>query len=111
MITNILTNNSGLGSIKLPVVPPQRKSKPRSADQAALAKAVKVLIAEDDRRTPTTVADHSGGLSLNQVYAVMRGEANPTFLNLIKLADGLHVSLGELMTLIDELREKPARKP
>jgi transcriptional regulator with XRE-family HTH domain len=91
-------------------MPPERKSKPRSKDQAALAQAVKVLIAEDEHMTQATVADHSGGLSLNQVYSITRGQANPTYLNLIKLADGLHVSLGDLMARVDELRAKRPRR-
>jgi transcriptional regulator with XRE-family HTH domain len=90
-------------------MPPQRKSKPHSKDQAALARAVKVLIAEDPKMTPSSVADESG-LSLNQIYSVTRGEANPTYLNLIKLADGLDVGLGQLMTRVDEQRAKRPRR-
>jgi transcriptional regulator with XRE-family HTH domain len=91
-------------------MPPLRKSKPRSKDHAALAQAVEVLIAEEPDMSQQTVADDSGGLSLNQVNSVIRGQANPTYLNLLKLADGLHVSLGELMTRVDVLREKRSRR-
>jgi transcriptional regulator with XRE-family HTH domain len=90
-------------------MPPQRQSKPRSKDHAALAQAVKVLIAEDEHMTPDSVADDSG-LTLNQVYSITRGQANPTYTNLIRLADGLHVGLGQLMTRVDELREKRSRR-
>jgi transcriptional regulator with XRE-family HTH domain len=91
-------------------MPPQRKSKPRSKDHAALAQAVVVLIAEDEDMTQQTVADHSGGLSLNQVNSITRGQANPTYLNLLKLARGLDVSLGELMTRVDVLRGQRPRR-
>jgi transcriptional regulator with XRE-family HTH domain len=90
-------------------MPPERKSQPHSKEQAALAQAVKVLIAEEEHMTPATVA-FDGKLTLNQVYAITRGQANPTYLNLIKLADGLHVSLGKLMAQVDELRAKPPRR-
>jgi transcriptional regulator with XRE-family HTH domain len=90
-------------------MPPERKSKPLSRDHAALAQAVKVLIAEEPDMTPAKVADDSG-LSLNQIYAVIRGQANPTYLNLLKLADGLRVGLGDLMARVDELRAKRPRR-
>jgi hypothetical protein len=41
-------------------MPRKRKSKPRSADHAALAQAIEVLIAEDPQMTQDTVADDSG---------------------------------------------------
>jgi len=90
-------------------MPPERKSKPLSRDHAALAQAVKVLIAEEPGMTPATVADESG-LSLNQIYSVTRGQSNPTYLNLLKLADGLRVGLGDLMARVDELRAKRPRR-
>jgi transcriptional regulator with XRE-family HTH domain len=90
-------------------MPPQRKTQPRSKGHAALAQAVVVLIAEDEHMTQQSVADDSG-LSLNQVNAITRGQANPTYTNLLKLARGLDVSLGELMTRVDVLRGQRSRR-
>jgi transcriptional regulator with XRE-family HTH domain len=56
-----------------------------------------------------SVAQDSG-LSLRQVSDYVRGRGNPTFESLLRLCEGLHVSLGELMTRTDDLREKRARR-
>ncbi len=86
-------------------MPPQRKSKPRSPDHAALAQAIELLIAEDARMTQDTVAE-DGGLNIKQIGALVRGQGNPTYTTLLKLCRGLHVRPGRLMALTDELRER-----
>jgi transcriptional regulator with XRE-family HTH domain len=90
-------------------MPPQRKSKPRSPDHAALAQAIELLIAEDAGMTQESVADDSG-LNLSQINEYIRGQGNPRYETLVKLSRGLHVSLGRLMSLTDELREKRSRR-
>jgi transcriptional regulator with XRE-family HTH domain len=90
-------------------MPPQRKSKPRSPDHAALAQAIELLIAEEAQMTQDSVADDSG-LNIKQIGELVRGKGNPTYTTLLKLSKGLHVSLGELMTRADELREQRARR-
>ncbi|MCW3030926.1 MAG: helix-turn-helix protein [Solirubrobacterales bacterium] len=90
-------------------MPRTRRSKPRSPDHAALAQAIEMLIAEDAHMTQETVAD-DGGLSLKQVNELVRGQGNPTYTTLMKLARGLHVTPGRLMTLSDELRDKRSRR-
>lgn len=90
-------------------MPPKRRSKPRSPDHAALAHAIELLIAEDAQMSQDSVADESG-LNIKQIGAFVRGQGNPTYATLLKLARGLHVSLGELMTRADELREQRARR-
>jgi transcriptional regulator with XRE-family HTH domain len=94
---------------KAPTVPPQRKSKPRSRDHAALGQAIELFIVEDTSMSYETVA-FDGGLSVKQVGDLVRGQSNPTYTTLLKLADGLHVALGELMTRVDELRELRSRR-
>jgi transcriptional regulator with XRE-family HTH domain len=89
-------------------MPPERKSKPKSPDHAALAHAVELFIAEDPNMTQESVA-FDGNLSPKQVSALARGQSNPTYTTLLKLAAGLNVRLGELMTRVDDLREKRAR--
>ena len=53
---------------------------------------------------------HESGLSLRQVNDYVCGRGNPTFETLVRLCDGLHVSLGELMTRADDVREKRSRR-
>lgn len=85
-------------------VPPERKSKPLSPDHAALARAIEQLIAEDPQMSQNSVAADSG-LNIRQVHTFTRGQGNPTYETLLRLCEGLHVSIGELMTLADALRE------
>lgn len=89
-------------------MPPQRKSKPRSPDHAALADAVELLIAEAGM-TQEKVAER-GGLNVKQINALVRGQANPTYENILKICTGLGVSSGTLMGLVDELREKRSHR-
>jgi transcriptional regulator with XRE-family HTH domain len=86
-------------------VSPKRKSKPLSPDHAALAQAIELLIAEDERMSQDSVASESG-LNIRQVNAFVRGQGNPTYTTLLRLCKGLHVKLGELMTRADDLRER-----
>ena len=86
-------------------MPPTRKSKPLSPDHAALGRAIELLIARDEQASQESVAIESC-LNTRQVNAFVRGQGNPTYTTLLRLCTGLHVRLGELMTLTDELREK-----
>jgi DNA-binding phage protein len=84
---------------------PERKTKPLSADHAALAAAIEALIAEHEGMSQETVARESG-LNLRKVNDLCRGQSNPTFLTLIKLTHGLHVRLAELMARVDEFYDQ-----
>jgi transcriptional regulator with XRE-family HTH domain len=90
-------------------MPPRRRSEPRSDDHAALAQAIELLIAEDVRMTQETVAEDSG-MNIKQINELVRGQGNPTYKTLLRLSRGLHVSLSELMSLVDELRERSSRR-
>jgi transcriptional regulator with XRE-family HTH domain len=90
-------------------MPAQRKSKPRTPDHAALAQAIELLIAEDAQMSQESVA-YESGLNIKQVNALVRGQGNPTYTTLLRLCEGLHVRLGELMTRADTLREKHSRR-
>ena len=89
-------------------MPPKRRSKPRSEDHAALAQAIELLMAKDAGMTQETVAEDSG-MSVKQVSEFVRGQGNPTYTTLLRLSRGLHVSPSELMSLVDELRERGSR--
>lgn len=90
-------------------MPAKRKSKPLSPDHAALAQAIELAIAEDTQMSQDSVASESG-LNIRQVNAFVRGQGNPTYTTLLRLCKGLHVSLGELMTLADDLRERHSQR-
>jgi transcriptional regulator with XRE-family HTH domain len=90
-------------------MPPKRRSEPRSEDHAALAQAIELLMAEDVGMTQETVAEDSG-MSVKQINELVRGQGNPTYTTLLKLSRGLHISPSELMSLVDELRERGSRR-
>jgi transcriptional regulator with XRE-family HTH domain len=90
-------------------MPPKRRSEPRSEDHAALAQAIELLMAQDTGMTQETVAEDSG-MSVKQISDFVRGQGNPTYTTLLKLSRGLHVSPSELMSLVDELRERGSRR-
>jgi transcriptional regulator with XRE-family HTH domain len=82
-----------------------RTAKPRSLRHAALGQAIELVIAENPHMTLDTVAADSG-LDEKQIGTFIRGQGNPTYSTLIKLCDGLHVSLATLMLRAEELHEK-----
>jgi transcriptional regulator with XRE-family HTH domain len=89
-------------------MPPPRRSKPRSPDHAALAGAVERVMGQA-RMTQEELAERSG-LNVKQINALVRGQANPTYENILKICRGLGVSSGGLMSLVDELRERSPRR-
>ncbi len=95
--------------VTLAPMPRKRKSKPRSSDHADLAQAIELFIAEDAEMTQESVAA-DGGLSTKLVNSYALGLGNPTYSNLLKLCKGLNVTPGELMTRVDDLREKRSRR-
>ena len=64
-----------------------------------------MVIAENAGMTQEAVAADSG-LDVKQVGTYVRGRGNPTYTTLLKLSEGLHMSLGELMSRADDLYEK-----
>ena len=90
-------------------MPPKRRSEPRSEDHAALAQAIELLMSQDAGMTQETVARDSG-MSVKQVSEFVRGQGNPTYTTLLRLSRGLRVSPSELMSLVDELRERGSRR-
>ena len=54
------------------------------------------MIAKDAHMKLDTVAAESG-LDEKQIGTLIRGQGNPTYVTLLKLCRGLHVSLSELM--------------
>jgi transcriptional regulator with XRE-family HTH domain len=86
-------------------MPRPRTAKPRSLRHAALGQAIELTIAEDADMTTETVTAESG-LDEKQLGTFIRGLGNPTYSTLLKLCEGLHVSLGTLMLRAEQLHEK-----
>lgn len=90
-------------------MPPKRKSTPRGPEYAALGQAIEALIARDAHMSQESVAEESG-LNIKQVGAMVRGQSNPTYRNLLRVCVGLHVEIDELMALARELREERSHR-
>jgi transcriptional regulator with XRE-family HTH domain len=86
-------------------MPRPRTAKPRSSRHAALGQAIKLVMAEDPRMTLDTVAADSG-LDEKLIGTYIRGQGNPTYTSLLKLCEGLHVSIATLILRADELHER-----
>jgi transcriptional regulator with XRE-family HTH domain len=86
---------------------PPRRLKPRGPELAALAQAIEALTGDDPGLRP--LAKRSG-LSEKQISEFVRGQGNPTYTTLLKLAeDGLGVPLHVLVLRAHELREQAKR--
>jgi len=83
-------------------MPPQRRSKPRSPEHAALGEAIRRLRVEADM-SQEQLAERAG-TDLTQVGGIERGVRNPSYTTLVRLAAALETSVGELTSLADELR-------
>jgi transcriptional regulator with XRE-family HTH domain len=83
-------------------MPPQRRSKPRSPEHAALGDAVR------DLRKKAGLSQEQlaegANTDLTQVGGIERGIRNPSYTTLLRLASALNTSVGKLTTLADELR-------
>lgn len=84
-------------------MPPQRRSKPRSPEHAALGDALRQL----RRQAGMSQEQLAEGAhtDLTQVGGIERGVRNPSYTTLLRLANALDTSVGELTTLADELRK------
>jgi len=84
-------------------------SRPRrvqSAEHVVLGRAVRELRAR--RSLSQERLGLEGGLHRNYVGAIERGEINPTFAVLLKVAAGLAVPLSELFALYELRRDEGA---
>jgi transcriptional regulator with XRE-family HTH domain len=82
-------------------MPPQRRSKPRSPEHAALGEAVRRLRLEAEM-SQEQLAERAG-TDLTQIGGIERGVRNPSYTTLVRLAEALETTVGELTTLADEL--------
>ncbi|HEV2790228.1 MAG TPA: helix-turn-helix transcriptional regulator [Solirubrobacterales bacterium] len=83
-------------------MPPRRRSRPRSPEHAALGEAVRRLRA-DAGLSQEQLAERAS-TDLTQVGGIERGVRNPSYTTLVRLAEALETSVGELTSLADQLR-------
>lgn len=85
---------------------PRRKIGPKPESLVALGRAIRQL--RDERPVPLSQERLAldGGLDRSYVGGVERGERNPSYLNLLKIADGLDVRPSELIALAEALTSK-----
>lgn len=86
-------------------MPANKTSTPRTPDHAALGRAIKLVIAENPQLNQHKVATRSG-LDYRLISLYAAGEGNPTYLNLLRLCDGLGVSVSELITRAENLQKR-----
>lgn len=84
-------------------MPPRRRSKPRSAEHAALGEAIRRLRLEANL-SQEQLAERAG-TDLTQVGGIERGVRNPSYTTLLRLADALETSVGKIATFADEIRD------
>lgn len=82
-------------------MPPPRRSKPRSPEHGALGEAIRTLRTEAGL-SQEQLAEYAG-TDLTQVGGIERGVRNPSYTTLLRLADALDTTVGEIATLADEL--------
>jgi transcriptional regulator with XRE-family HTH domain len=85
-------------------MPPQRRSKPRSPEHAALGDALRALRSEAGLSQEQLA--EGAETDLTQVGGIERGVRNPSYTTLLRLAGALKTTVGKLTTLADELRAK-----
>jgi len=83
-------------------VPPARRSKPRSPEHGALGEAVRTIRLEQGL-SQERLAEYAG-TDLTQIGGIERGVRNPSYTTLLRLADALDTTVGEIATLADEIR-------
>jgi transcriptional regulator with XRE-family HTH domain len=82
-------------------VPPARRIKPRSPEHGALGEAVRTMRLEAGlSQEQLAELAHT---DLTQVGGIERGVRNPSYTTLLRFADALETTVGELTTLADEL--------
>ena len=73
----------------------------RSQAHVALGRAIRQLRAR--REISQEELGHLSGLHRTYVGGIERGERNPSFANLLRIADALDVSPSQLFTLFEQL--------
>lgn len=84
-------------------MPPQRKSRPRSPEHAALGAAIQQM--REAAGLSQEALAHASDVHLTQIGGMERGVRNPSYSTLMRVALALGSQVGEVTTLADEIRE------
>ncbi len=88
-------------------MPPLRQSMPRSPEHAALGEAIRLTRVERGL-SQEQLAD-AAHLHVTHLGGVERGVRNPNYATVVKLAQALGLTPGELVTRADHLRASDPR--
>ncbi len=83
-------------------MPPRRRRKPRSPDHAALGEAIRQLRTEAGL-SQEQLAERAS-TDFTQVGGVERGQRNPSYSTLVRLALALETSVSAIVVLADEIK-------
>ncbi len=86
------------------MVPPPRKSKPRSAEHAALGDAIRHLRRQAGL-SQEQLAERAS-TDLTQIGGLERGTRNPSYSTLIRVAAALKTRVGEIVALADRFADR-----
>lgn len=84
-------------------MPRPRTSEPRAPELASLGLAIEALMRRGPESLTQTAVAHVSGLDVKLVNSYVRGQGNPTYRNLRRLARGLRVELSELMAAVEAI--------
>lgn len=86
------------------LVPPPRKSKPRTPEHAALGEAIRKLRTEAGL-SQEQLAERAS-TDLTQIGGLERGTRNPSYSTLVRVARALKTRVGEIVTLADQFADR-----
>ncbi len=85
------------------MVPPRRKSKPRTPEHAALGNAIRQL-RQQAGLSQEQLAEQAS-TDLTQIGGLERGTRNPSYSTLLRVATALRTRVGEIVTLADQFAD------
>jgi ribosome-binding protein aMBF1 (putative translation factor) len=103
-IRRFCPNSSSAECVRLPAVPPKRKSKPRNLELAALAKAIEEQMAEKGMRQKDL--SEASGIDVRRIGDYVRGRYGPNLANLRRLCRALDLTVDAFLDRAGELEKE-----
>lgn len=89
-------------------MPPERKSKPRNAELAAIGRAIEERMLEKGIRQRALA--EASGIDIRRIGDYVRGQYSPNTANLRRLCKALDLTIDALLNRAEELEEEPAKE-